>query len=421
MRYLPATFILLVVLPCCALGQTPPDFDGWFDAQVEELIKEASVDLNNNDSRRQRESPAVANGTSLVDQSAASDFITLALSTLREGVHTGAATGSTGSSTNGTVTVTGYSLLALASGKSLTDPDFYEKHTDARRLFLTVGTAASTEEEDHTDKDAFVVGVKYLIWNQRDLYAGGNLMRLQAVQNTLKATAHVTAVIKDGVRRLIFSFSNPGTNPDTNAATFATSFSAASFPTTFKKLTPAQLDQVRQFIQERLQPFQEIRTAIDSAVEGIRNRAQLAVGYNAKLRKNPGYQDHQFTLIYDHGLTDRISWTVNGAGDIKNRRTTENRKGAKLATEFLGQLTLPQSELWGRAATTLSLSGEAKWQDKSKPVYTVQAKLSIPIGTGIDLPVIYRYATRTANSGQSNPEAKLGLTIDTGRLMQLLR
>lgn len=87
----------------------------------------------------------------------------------------------------------------------------------------------------------------------------------------------------------------------------------------------------------------------------------------------------------------------------------------------MGQLTMPQSELWGRAATTLSFSGEAKWQDKSKPAYTVQAKFTIPIGTGIDLPVVYRYATGIANSNQSSPEAKLGLTIDTGRLIQLLR
>jgi hypothetical protein len=415
---------VLVALHLEAYAQTPQTFDTWFEEQVAALIREASVDLNNNDPRRQREAPAAdPNSTSLVDQSSASDFVSLALSVLRDQVGTIGST-TTGSTATGSVTVSAYSLLALASRTDLTDPTFYKEHTGARRVYLTIGTAASTQAEDNTTKDATVLGVKYLLSNQRDLYARGNLEQLEMVQEALKKTALARAQAKDEVQRLIFTLAQPAEVRDDgtlNTETFAVAFSDDNFPKLLALLTPAHLEQVRTLLKLRLQPFQLVRTALEAAHRGIRNRAQFAVAYTGKLRKDEGYNDHQFTIIYDHGLTDRLSWTVNAVGDVRDRRTSDNVHGARLAMEFLGQLTSPGDELWGRTPMTLSISGEAQARDSQKPTFTFQAKLTIPISTGIDLPVIYRFANRTPTSEETDPEARLGITIDTGRLAQLFR
>ncbi len=406
--------VILTVQPPQACAQTPASFDAWFEEQVAALIREASVDLNNNDPRRQRDTPAAdPNSASLVDQSSASDFISVALSLIRDQATTASASNATG-----TLTMSAYSLLALASGTDMADPAFYKEHTGARKIYLTVGTAASRQQEDNTGSDATVLGIKYLLWNKRDLYAAGNLQQLENVQEALTNTAAARAQTKDAVQRLIFALARPNAAPTLEALSFAF---GDNFPTIYALLTPGRLKQVKTFIRNQLEPFQLLRAELEAANSGIRNRAQFAVAYTAKLRRDEGNHDHQFTLIYDHGLTDRLSWTVNAAGNVKDRRTTGSEHGGRIGTEFLSQLTTPGSEMWGRTPMTVSFSGEAKARTKEKPTFTFQARLTIPIATGIDLPIVYRFANRTVMSAEANPETRLGLTVDTGRLMQLFR
>ena len=49
---------------------------------------------------------------------------------------------------------------------------------------------------------------------------------------------------------------------------------------------------------------------------------------------------------------------------------------------------------------------------------TFQAGLDIPLVSGIDLPIVYRYANRIALINQTDSEARLGLTFDLSRLVQ---
>jgi len=58
---------------------------------------------------------------------------------------------------------------------------------------------------------------------------------------------------------------------------------------------------------------------------------------------------------------------------------------------------------------------------RQKPQYTFQAKLSIPLIFGVDLPIVYQYANRAAQINQSNSEARLGLSIDLSRLAQAFK
>src|SRR5262249_37093641 len=129
-----------VLLPAAASAQPPapaaPDtFVTWIDGLVKAALaakmataqtaaETKKIGENGNGTANQKEAPSADSAsTSLVDASAASDFLSLALSL------TGLTPTEQGESKpkSGSITVTAYSLAAGIRGVSLTDPQFYKK------------------------------------------------------------------------------------------------------------------------------------------------------------------------------------------------------------------------------------------------------------------------------------------------------
>ncbi len=167
--------------------------------------------------------------------------------------------------------------------------------------------------------------------------------------------------------------------------------------------------------------YQTYQTKLNEAYDHVRNGRQLAISYQVVHRPDEGNDDHRVAVIFDYGLTNRITWTWNASGDFKNRKQMRDSQGGRVATEFKGNLTRESLDPLGRAPVALSFGGEAKWMDKMKPQYTFQVKLSVPLGTGLDFPIVYRFANRREQINQNDSEARLGLTVDIGRLVQLFR
>jgi hypothetical protein len=134
-----------------------------------------------------------------------------------------------------------------------------------------------------------------------------------------------------------------------------------------------------------------------------------------------GNDDYRAELIYDLGVTDRVTWTINASADYKDRKNAIDSRGGRAATEFLGQLTAPELTQFGRTSITLSFSVEAKWMTAQRPQYTAQSKLSIPVAPGVDLPIVYRWANRRDLIDNESSEARMGLSVDVGRLAQVFR
>jgi hypothetical protein len=172
------------ILPSAASAQpaapaAPDTFVTWIEARVLAAIaakkaaaqaaaEEKKVGDNGNGTANQKEAPSADSAsTSLVDSSAASDFVSLALSlsglTPTEDDESKPKSGS--------ITVTAYSLAAGIKGVALTDPQFYKNATKWRRLALTIGSEDSKPEEVFTDKASTNIGVKFLIINSRDVYS----------------------------------------------------------------------------------------------------------------------------------------------------------------------------------------------------------------------------------------------------------
>src|SRR5216684_8088294 len=164
-----AVVLLCTAVPC--IGQSvPSNFSEWLNQLVQAALDKAKVLENGKGSSRQKETPSGDDrSVSLVDQSSSTDFLSTAvqlvpvsnISGLAAGQQTGSmADASRQGSGSGSVTVTGYSLLAALSKRSLTDPTFYKEHTNARRVSFTLGTAASDVATDGTSKVGTIVGLK---------------------------------------------------------------------------------------------------------------------------------------------------------------------------------------------------------------------------------------------------------------------
>jgi hypothetical protein len=441
-------FLPLALVVCAApcVGQdAPKDFNQWLVERATSLldtakVQDARVQENGKGSSRQKETPSGDDrSTSLVDQSSTSDFFSTAIQFIPvsniSGLVPSQQSGSTASSSqqgsgSGSVTVTAYSLLAALSKQKLIDPTFYKLQTNARRISFTLGTTASDAATDGTTEAGTILGFKYVFINGRDLYSKTGQEAIRDVQNATTQIVPNDAQLSLAVKELIFDSCQPigeckqgrqrigeAQYPQALAEfwqKYGSNINQLTFP-------PELLHQIDARIQKVLPSYETYDDQLRKAYDKVRNGRQFAVSYQVVKRPDNGNDDHRAEIAFDNGLTNRITWTWNASFDYKNRKQALDSRGGRIATEFIGNLSPESSDPLGRAPVTLSFSGEAKWMEMLKPQYTFQAKLSIPLATGLEFPIVYRYANRRDQINQSDSEARLGLTVDVERLIQALR
>jgi|ERR1035437_5613831 hypothetical protein len=419
-------------------------FEGWFDKQIADIVnKQASqtatqqVGQNGKSSDRQRQSPSAdSRSTSLVDQSSATDFVSIAASLLPvpssvTGATSAAASaagtttgGSSSAAGSGTATTSLYAILAGLNGTSPIDPQFYKNHVDARRISFTAGTAASTVATDNTDKPATVLGTKFLFVNHRELYTKANLVRIADVQKHLSdATTEAALHLKQRIHELMYQdlHPTPGRPSPADLGKFIIGeLNETEFPKTLAKLKSATLEQITDLLTSDIAVFTALDKTIKNTYDQIQKGTQVSLSYTANVRKDIGNNYHRAEFIVDYGVSSRINWTFNASADYTDRKAAKDSRGGRVATDFTGDLTKSNSA-WGRLPMRLSFSGEAKWLTSQKPQYTVQAQLTIPVSQGVDLPIVYRYANREAQLNRTNSEVRLGFSVDVSRLAQALK
>ncbi len=198
-----ATLAITLLCPICLLGQAPsasapssapgagcPNFTSIDEFGV--LPRDVCVGQGAGRTERGRglivrkNRPRRSCSTSLVDQSSATDFVSIAASLIPVGPtlgQSGASQSSGQSGTgSGTATASIYALLAGFNHIGPTDPRFYREHVNSRRITFTIGTATSTQAENNSTTPATVYGAKLLLINSRELYTTGNLNRIRVVQ-----------------------------------------------------------------------------------------------------------------------------------------------------------------------------------------------------------------------------------------------
>jgi hypothetical protein len=427
-------FLLLAVLSPFAHAQSA--FDAWVKSEIDKSLEKQNVGQNGKGTDRQKESPSAdPRSTSLVDQSSATDFFSVAanvipvtpgLSQFTSGSNSTSSNPSASGSTTATTSL--YAILAALNKTTPTDPSFYSQHVSSRQFSFTVGTAASEQATDNTTTPATVYGAKYLIMNGRELYKPKNIERLKGVQSSVSNAAAASAALKYKIKNLIFVTLCPSDvdvatglpNPTKFFLFSTTDLSDANALNTINNLPVGTKKQIQALIDNTLQAFSKEQSDVQQTYDAISKGMQVSVSYTADIRDAKGNNNHRAEFIVDHGLSDRINWTLNASADYTDRKMALDSKGGRVATEVQGDLTKASSP-WGRSPIQISFSGEGIWLTSQKPQYTFQAKLTIPLTAGINLPIVYKYANRTAQLNQTDSEARLGLSIDISRLAQALK
>jgi hypothetical protein len=484
--------------------------DEFVLCQAMAVLDKQQVGQNGKGSDRQKDSPSAdARSTSLVDQSSATDFISVAaslipvapsLSTSGPGSTTGSSQTGTGT---GTITSSLYALMAALNKTSPTDPAFYKDHVNARRISFTIGTAASTQATDNTTTPATVYAAKVLLANSRELYTSQNLKRIRILQELLSSETvtaaqlttqieqlmcialHPDCVADHGLQQVMLSDpgkgytagdmltvgggsggtvtvltvdgngaikaivvsstgikysiadnlsttggSGTGATLNVNALASidagiyrkfqATQLSPDNIAATVKGLPPDAQKQIQALVESSIHPFSALRAAVNNTYDEISKGLQMSISGTADIRTGQGNNGYRAEFISDYGLSTRINWTVNGSFDYTDRKSAKDSRGGRLATSFQGNLTNPAGG-WSKAPLTLTFSGEGDWLSSQKPQYSFDAKLSVPIASGFDLPIEYRYANRAAQSNQHDSQVRLGLTVDISRIAQALK
>ncbi len=428
-----SAFIFLVFLVAAPSAHsqdcaTKADFGGWLDCRIEARLGgkgQAQFNLgvkaqaqfnktnepikkNATNGARQQESPAASgNSNSLVDQSSASDLVSLALNLAKL-----TPTSSTNNDpTSVTVSTSAYALYAAANYHDPLDPDFYSRNRQWRRFFVTLGqdvpkttTTTSTTTDPHANRNGTIVGFKALLWNGRDISDPKNAPVFSKVLVALGHLAHARSQIRMKLHEEIPGIDGDDKNPKG----------------TFDKLSSEDSARVDQTIDQYLSAFSDMEQVSEEAFQEIKKKRQWALSYTADLRDSQGYNQHTLQSVLDWGMSPRLNWTSNIGVDIYDaKKFGANRNGGSASTEFQYRITEDTKQT---QPILFSLSGYGQWLTNVAPTYKVQGKLTIPLGqkTGVSLPISVTYASRTDLIQEAHTEAKFGFTFDAAKIAAAL-
>lgn len=185
----------------------------------------------------------------------------------------------------------------------------------------------------------------------------------------------------------------------------------------------AVLDDIDAFVEGQLSDakvFESLQqsSAVLDAIQNIRRAPQFSVYFLTKQRPQ-GIDEYTGEAIFDYGLANRVNLTLNGNYLYKNSPVIGgDTRGGKFAGQFRFQLT--PEKLVGRNPLFFFVSGDGEGLSGRKPTFHAQAKLSIPILNGLDLPLALTYANRNEQNKKDFVKFQFSFALDTARILQAL-
>jgi len=183
------------------------------------------------------------------------------------------------------------------------------------------------------------------------------------------------------------------------------------------------VDYIDSFIDRQLsdtKTYDQLAESDDvrDAIERIRRAPQFSFYFLTKQRPE-GDDEYTGETIFDYGVANRINLTLNGNFKYNDSKIVGgDTRGAKFSGQFRFQMT--PDKLTGRNPLFLSVSGDGEVLSGKKPAYHAQAKLTIPILNGLDLPFSVTYANQSGLIKEKKIKGQFGFSIDTARLLQAL-
>jgi hypothetical protein len=429
MRVITVLLTLLVVHAASGDALAQSAFTNWVRERAREVAARR-VAAERMDRDKDTETPSIAKGTSLVDQTEAPDLIGLAMSLYD-------AAGNDSDKAPVTVTVSGWTLRNAVTNDDPLDPSIYAKGANWRRWSFTVGR----ELGDGSAAAARLLGAKAVLWNGRDVSSRANAVLIRELNVKLPEIARQLADADGALEDYLFETLRPrvslaaGDELQQRGDFVDQHLSDAAFATTIALLTQEELQTVDAILLNRVPAEQALQDQVRRTVAAIRGAPQLAVSYQARLLPDGGADEHRWQAIFDYGATEAFKVSVNGSFDLTRVRDVDDERGGRLAVEFTSALS-GRTSAAARAAeilrarpprsrSPLSLSGswEAQWRSDRSATNRLQAKLTIPIPglRGLTLPISLTYANDPDLIDEEHDVlGQVGFTFDFSQLKRAL-
>lgn len=456
--------ILVALLVSTGFAQgTPSSLNDYLNSVVHDLIT-TRADVGD-PSKQSEASSTFANSSSLVDHSSASALMGAALNLA------GLTASSSDAADNDTVAVTAsaYSLLAAVRGVDPLNPSFYARNEAWRRFWFTAGYENPQGDATASGTDrAKVVGVKVLLIQKRKLTdahkarvrtmltpaAGAFSRLLNRIQAQLFLNGSVQqVVVKPGFRAFLLqkksaapaaaanqydqmiarldrdelftfgpdSLPNALWSPDEREYYVNEFLNKYTVGTGFGNLQSLVgedgMKDVRRLIEENIEPFLKLQTTTEEIVQEVRGAPQLSAEFLTKRREAEDV--HSSKIIFDWNIAKRLNWTSNGTFLYKDLPVVGgDKRSAEFSTQF--ELQLRKAGLENAAPLRTSFAVNATWESGSDWVYKAQGKLTLPIATGIELPLSVTVASPTQVIDETEVRGQFGFTFDVARLVSAL-
>lgn len=447
-RFAGLLFLISIALPIFAQPQTLGE---WTAARRLQLA-ETALDRANIASK-QVEAPATAGGgTSLVDQSSAADLVGLALN------FAGLQTGDGETAKPQTVTATAYALFAAIHGLDPLDPVNYTRYAKWRRLSFTLGTVENPAPEPAEGEEAQapgstrVYGFKYTTNDRNPRKAPSFTELAEKVRNIAFSEAQLTIQIRAYAfreRHLVQTYldatGNTATSDELTAwlATPLTAsgdvdpaansradenldaftkyyFGGADSLTRFQNaLTPEDAAAIDAMVGGTIESFAAASRLAQQVIDEVQNIPQFAFVATLKQPDATSAKPNDTfvtELVFDKGMWTRATFSANAAYEW-----TEKGGDAQsdILWRFAAQLRYQLSSPLSGRSSFLDFATEGKLKPGNDDIFKAQAKLTLPLGAGVAMPISVTYANREELIEESDVRGQIGFTVDFSKLTEL--
>jgi hypothetical protein len=194
-----------------------------------------------------------------------------------------------------------------------------------------------------------------------------------------------------------------------------------NFKTTLAALPAATWPEVERAIEANLSAQLGLDSSIRNLIAEIKRRPQLSFAATTKMRGGNDPDEYRLGAIFDYGIAERLSTTLNATVDIIRARDGILRDST--VGRAAGALTLRLSEVNPFDAdepTALAVAGDvSSWNGDWR--YSVQFKLDVALFRGLRLPISVTRASRVDLIDEKEIRGLFGFTIDTSKLAAAFR
>ncbi len=405
-------FIAFAIVLLCSVGMAAQpcadeaSWSGFVNCKVKERIDKrihgdaprVARDITVKDASKEEKQPSSAsNATSLVDQTSAPDVFGLALNLAK--LNTKAAGQNTDAFTFAT---SAYALYAFANKRDPLDPDFYRRGSDWRRFSFSLGRETPDDSDSKNQPPATLFSSKFLIINHRDLATPSNIQKVNQTLDTSSKAATATLNIADDIQAVL------GLSDDSINKT------GGAFTTDLQHALHTREAAVDTLVDSKLGPLIAEQQELENVYNEIKGGMQWSINFQSKNRSKNGDNEYRLESAVDLGVQPRVLLTIDAGFHYLDRKLIgRDQRGGRLAEQFAFRLTEDPAD---SKPIVIQIASEQRWETKQSPTYQFQARSSIPLIDGIEIPISITWANRTELIKEDHVRARFGFSFDLSRL-----